>query len=140
VNELNRRILELIGHGFHCSQIMLLLSHEMRGVENPELIRALGGLGGGMFCRKNCGTLTGGSCLLSSFGARGSIGDEPKLPYRKMAISLVEWFQNEFGSITCEDLVEFEKEKILEKCPEIIEKTFIKCMDMLTEAGVDVND
>lgn len=140
MEQLRDRILTYIGHGLHCSQIMMLLSLEMRGLSNPELIRALGGLGGGMFCRRTCGTLTGGCCLLSSFGAKGSPEDEQTFDYEPLTEEFLKWFEEEFGSIECQDLVAFERDKILAFCPELIEKSFTKCMEIITAAGIDPYD
>ena len=59
------RMLELAGQGFHCSQILLFLGLEAQGKRNPDLIRAMSGLAGGVgFSGDICGALTGGACLL----------------------------------------------------------------------------
>ena len=137
MDEFELRIEELFLDGYHCSQIMLMLSLEMRGEENPELIRALGGLGVGMFCERTCGTLTGACCLIGSFGAKGAAGDVPALPYRQMCRSLVEWFEREFGSIECREIVGSDRASIMQKCPALLAATFSRCLEMLEDQGVD---
>ena len=57
------RMIQLAGQGFHCSQILLTMGLEAQGKSNPDLIRAMAGLAGGLgFSGDTCGALTGGSC------------------------------------------------------------------------------
>lgn len=59
--------------GFHCSQIMLILGLERQGKTNPDLVRAMTGLAGGLgFGGKNCGALTGAACLLGLYAGRAN--------------------------------------------------------------------
>ena len=59
------RVMELSQYGYFCSQIMAILMLEMTGEENPGLVRAMGGLNGGVgYSQGCCGCMTGGSCLL----------------------------------------------------------------------------
>ncbi|WMT83604.1 C-GCAxxG-C-C family protein [Terrisporobacter mayombei] len=45
---------------------------DLEGKENPDLIRAMGGLIGGLgFNQKICGALTGGVCILGYFASKG---------------------------------------------------------------------
>ena len=71
--ELREYLMELGMQGFECSQILMMLALETDGCENPDLIRAMSGLTGGMgHCQKECGALTGGCCVLGYFAGRGS--------------------------------------------------------------------
>lgn len=133
---LQERIQELILHGYHCSQIMMQLSLDLRNREEEFTIRALGALGGGMFAQRTCGTLIGGVLLLSSYFKRGEGEPEPT-GYQQCAKELVEWFEQEFKSIECRDIVVFDKEEILRTCPGVMEKTFIKCLEILEENQID---
>ena len=54
--DLRERLLELGLQGFECSQIMMMIALELEEKENPDLIRAVSGLTGGMG--------HGGGCLL----------------------------------------------------------------------------
>lgn len=139
MDELQMRITDLMSQGLHCSQVIMLLACEVRGVDDPGAVRAAGGLGGGMFCRENCGTLTGGAAVLGFYGARGGPGDEPDYDYRAAVKELVAWFETEFGSIECRDLVSEEREDRLRVCPAYVERTFLKCMEILDAYGVDPN-
>ncbi|MDO4788361.1 MAG: C-GCAxxG-C-C family protein [Johnsonella sp.] len=134
--DIRERIQELILHGYHCSQIMMQLSLDLRGREEDFTIRSLGALGGGMFAQRTCGTLTGGVALLSSYFKRGE-GEAEPTGYQECANRLVEWFEKEHGSIECRDIVVFKKEEILKVCPGMMERTFIKCMEILEEKEID---
>ena len=46
--DLYERIIELSSMGYHCSQMIMILTLETIGEENPQLVKALGGLGGGI--------------------------------------------------------------------------------------------
>ena len=51
------RMLELSGQGYFCAQILMILALESEGKEDPDLIRAVGGLNGGLgFSGRTCGT------------------------------------------------------------------------------------
>ena len=54
--------------GYHCSQMIMIMTLETIGEENPQLVKALGGLGGGIgYCGDTCGCLTGGACAIGYF-------------------------------------------------------------------------
>ena len=46
--DLYERIMELGSMGYHCSQIIMIMTLETIGEENPQLVKAMGGLGGGI--------------------------------------------------------------------------------------------
>ena len=43
--DLYERIMELGSMGYHCSQIIMIMTLETIGEENPQLVKAMGGLG-----------------------------------------------------------------------------------------------
>lgn len=129
-------VMKNLQNGLHCSQTMMQLSLDLRGIENPLLIRSLGALGGGMFCQRTCGTLTGAVCVLSSYVPRPEGEPEPK-EYQPMSRELVEWFEQENGSLNCCDLVEFKMDKIMAFCPGLMARTFEKVLDILEAHGYD---
>ena len=134
--DLDERIMELLGKGYHCSQVMMQLSLDLRGIDSPFTMRALGALGGGMFAQRTCGTLTGGVCALSSYFPRGEGEPEPR-EYQAPARELVEWFEAENGSADCRDLVQFNMEAIMQFCPGLMARTFEKCAEILEAHGID---
>lgn len=139
MSSLSDRIMELSGMGYHCSQIIMQLSLDLREAENEQMIRALGALGGGMFCQDNCGTLTGGVCVLGSYCPREEGEPEPT-EYQDMAKELVQYFEETNGSVNCRDLVNFDRESIMAFCPGLIERTFEKIVEILEDHGIDIYD
>lgn len=137
------RMLELASEGFHCSQILLSLGLEAQGKENTDLIRAMGGLAGGVgFSGDVCGALTGGACLLGLFAGRGT-PDEDEDPKLNLMISdLVSWFSAEFGQcyggIHCTDILCDDPRNQFKRCPGIVSGTYEKVKQLLLENGFDL--
>ena len=134
-------IMELSRYGYFCSQILAILILELTGEDNPMLVKAMGGLDGGVGYSKNCcGCMTGGACLISFFTGKG--GEfEPESPEHKPALAeFTQWFQDEitadYGGITCEDIIGTNPAKRVEYCPQIIAATYEKCVEILTERGL----
>jgi hypothetical protein len=136
MSELGDKIMEEMYRGHHCSQVMMILSMKMRGIDDPFTIRALGALANGMFAQRTCGTLTGGVCALSSYFARRSGEAEPD-GYKALAQEFVEWFEKENGGLDCRDLVGNDREKKLQFCPGLMEKSFAKLVEILENHGID---
>lgn len=137
MEDLSSRIEDLVIQGYNCSQIMMMLVQEMRDSDNPELISAMDGLSGGMWARRTCGCLTGGCCLLASYGAVAA-GEMPKFPYKETSKNFVLWFEEKYGTVECKDLVSESKKDRFEVCPGIVEACFTKCMELLEMMDVDV--
>lgn len=136
------RILELGRSNFQCSQILLLLGLQLRGGDNPELIRSMQGLCGGMSGGETCGALTGGACLLGLYAGRGTPAedDDPRLLF--MLEELVDWFREgygaEFGSLRCDDIVGPGGEHLTDRCPQMVRGVFEKVKELLLENGFDL--
>ena len=139
--DLMDRILELYRYGYFCSQILMILTLESQGEENPELVKTLGGLNGGVgFSGGCCGCMTGGACVLSYFTGK-SRDDQRELPECGSALQeFVRWFEEEmtmdYGGIDCRDITRGNPAKRVEYCPQIIAGTFEKCMEILSEKGI----
>ena len=114
---------------------------EATGEENPALVRALGGLDGGVGYSKGCcGCMTGGACLISCFTGKGE-DFEYENPAHKPALGeFTQWFQAEitadYGGINCEDIIGTDPAKRVEYCPQIMAASFEKCMEILEEKGL----
>ena len=139
--DLFERIIELSRQGFFCAQILVILGMDTDGKDNPELVRAMGGLSGGLgFTGNICGCLTGGCCLLSYFLGKGE-AEEMEDPETRTAISdYVNWFKTkadeECGGDTCLKMTGNDPGKRMELCPGLIAECYEKCIELLSERGV----
>lgn len=133
---IEEHVMNNLSKGLHCSQTMMQLSLDLRGIENPLVVRSLGALGGGMFLQRTCGTLTGAACALASYFPRGEREPEPS-GYQEPVKKLVEWFEQEYGSIECRDLVEFNSASMAAFCPGLMARTFEKLLEILEEYDID---
>lgn len=139
--DIYEKIMELSQKGYHCSQIVMMMVLEATGEgPHPNLIRSLGGLGGGIgFSGHICGCVTGGACAISYF--MGKKGDEDKEDpiHQKTVKELLDWYYEEIGDKMggreCKDITNLDWNIILQKCPDIVARTFEKTMELLTERG-----
>jgi C_GCAxxG_C_C family probable redox protein len=139
-NEDFLRMLELSQQGFYCSQILLTLGLENQGKENPDLIRAMNGLIGGLcFAGKLCGALSGGACLLALYAGKGTAGEQGDPKLELMIHRLVEWFEEQYGEryggIDCDDILENNPQNRPQRCPQIVRETYAKVQELLLENG-----
>lgn len=138
--DLMMRMLELTGQGFACSQMLLIFGLEMRGEENPALVRAMTGLNEGICgTGKLCGALSGGCCLLSYFAGKGSTEEEAHIYFQKMIADLVNWFEEiygqQYGGIDCDTILDENLANRMQRCPFIVQGVFEKCMELLQDNG-----
>jgi len=136
-------IRQLKQQGYFCSQILMLMGLDLQGKENPDLVRAAGGLAGGLgFSGETCGALTGGACLLGLYAGKGTPDDEEDLKLDPMIKSLVDWFKSgygqEYGSIRCEEIVGDKGQYMAARCPAMVAGTYQKVKDILVENGFDL--
>ena len=135
------RIMELSRCGYFCSQILAILMLETVGEDNPGLVRAMGGLNGGVgFSRGTCGALAGGCCVLSYFAGKGAAEELPHESCSLMLAQLVSWFDENYGqtygSCDCGDILEGNSANMLQRCPPIVEATHNKVMELLAVNGL----
>lgn len=139
--DLMDRIMELSRYGYFCSQILAILMLEAVGEENPKLVQAMAGLNGGIgFSGDVCGCMAGGCCILSYFTGKPD-ADSYDSPHHKSAQGeFVRWFTDEmeleYQAIDCRDITRGNPAKRVQYCPEIIARTFEKCMEILEERGL----
>ena len=134
------RVMELSRYGYFCSQILAILALEALGEENPGLVRAMGGLNGGVgYSQGCCGCMTGGACLISWFTGKGEDTGYDSAHHKPSLGAFTQWFTDEmtaeFGGIDCRDITRGSPAKRVELCPQIIAATFEKCMEILQECG-----
>ena len=135
------RVIELGRYGYSCGQILAKLMLEATGLENPELVRALGGLDGGVGYSKGCcGCMTGGACVIAFFTGKGEDFEYERPEHKPALGEFTQWFQDEitadYGGINCEDIIGTDPAKRVEYCPQIMAATFEKCMEILEEKGL----
>jgi len=136
------RMVELAENNYKCSQIIMKLALEREGKENPDLIRAVFGLGDGCgFGDETCGILTGSACMLSWYSGMGSDDDKASYKLLPMLQDLGDWFEGEikgrFKSTRCKDIVggivgTSEGNKI---CGRLLLKTYAKANQILQSYG-----
>jgi len=136
-------ILKYGQQGFFCSQVLLLMGLDLQGKSNPELVRSMQALAGGIgFSGHNCGALTGGACLLGYYAGRDAGNDEDDDRLSLMLIDLVDWFTREiggkYGGIDCDNILSGRKEEYAVRCPVIVQAVFQKCKELLVDYGFDL--
>ncbi|MBQ3508710.1 MAG: C_GCAxxG_C_C family protein [Peptococcaceae bacterium] len=137
--DLFMRLLDLTSKGYACSQILLMMGMELNGEENSAVVRTMAGLNEGMYgSGRLCGCLTGGSCLLGYFSGKGLDEEELEHPaFRKMVADFSAWFEEtwggQYGGINCDDILEDNRANQMSRCPEIVQSSFEKCMELLEE-------
>lgn len=138
------RMVELAGHGFYCSQILLFLGLDAQGKENPDLIRAMSGLAGGLgFSGDTCGALTGGACLLGLYAGRGKPEEEEDPRLNLMINELADWFTAEYsqlyGGIRCKDILADDPRNQAMRCPALVSSTYDRVKSLLAENGFSLS-
>jgi C_GCAxxG_C_C family probable redox protein len=130
--------------GFYCSQIIMLQGLEMLGRSNPDLVRAMHGLAGGLgFSGELCGSLTGGAALLAVYAGKGTPDQPEDLKLDFMIQDLVKWFKAEyaeqFGGIRCEEILAGNSQNQSIRCPILVSGVLQKVKEMLVENGYDLS-
>ena len=140
----NNELVVLRKQGFYCSQMILLQGMEQMGKTNPDLVRAMHGLAGGLgFSGELCGALTGGASLLGLYAGKGTPEQEedPKLDF--MIQDLVKWFKAEygeqFGGIRCEEILAGNNQNKMTHCPLMVMGVLQKVKEVLIENGYDLS-
>ncbi|MGI6012110.1 MAG: DVU_1555 family C-GCAxxG-C-C protein [Ruminococcus sp.] len=136
--ELRKRLMELGLEGFECSQMMMAVAMETEGMENPDLLRAMSGLTGGMGHSGGlCGALTGGCCVLGLFTGKGEAEEMEHNRSREIIQEYLTWFEaswgNRFGTSLCQDIVQGDFSQCMTVCLPMIESCCEKIMEMLAE-------
>jgi C_GCAxxG_C_C family probable redox protein len=138
------QLMALRKQGFYCSQILMLKGLEMTGKSNPDLVRAMHGLAGGLgFSGELCGALSGGASLLGLYAGKGTPEqpEDPRLDF--MIQDLVKWFKAEyaeqFGGIRCETILAGDSQNKTIRCPVMVMGVLQKVKELLVENGYDLS-
>lgn len=136
------RMAELGRQGYFCSQILVQLGLELQGKENPDLIRSMHGLCGGLGVGELCGAATGGAALLGLYAGKGSPEDEDDPVLLLMLDRLVDWFKSEYGQpyggIRCEEILGQDAQFMATRCPEMVRGVYQKVKELLVENGYEL--
>ena len=109
LDETGLKVMELAGKGYCCSQMLVVFALEEMDRENPDLVRAAGGLCNGLGdCSGPCGVFTGAALVLGMFASKGLDMEEAddKLPL--MLEELRDWFGQAtapYGGTACGDIL-----------------------------------
>lgn len=143
MNDLDK-ITQLKAQGFYCSQILILMGMELQGLSNPDLVRSMQALAGGVgFSGALCGALTGGACLLGFYAGKGKPDEVEDERLNLMVIELVDWFEatigKQYGGSNCDQILEGKQANIPLRCPDIIKAVWQKSKEILVEYGFELS-
>lgn len=138
------RLMELSGEGYCCSQAIVQMGLEAQGRSDPVLIRAIGGLCGGMGTGKNvCGALSGAVCFLGLYLGKGGPEEEARPEFPRLTTALVDWFTRQYGhrygGIDCLRLLEGNQANHAKRCPQIVLESYLKAVELLAQAGIPLD-
>jgi C_GCAxxG_C_C family probable redox protein len=142
--QLNGRFLDVIllhKEGYCCSQIMAILALRDQGRENPDLVRAMGGLCHGIATMRDiCGALSGGACLLSFYAGKGTDREVAHRQLPLMLFELTEWFKDRTGGtfegMKCNEILSRSPDQRV--CLSLASETYDKVLSILQSH--DIND
>jgi hypothetical protein len=148
IDDTSLEVMRLAGGGYSCAQIVMALGLRVMGRENPDLVRAMGGLAMGAASGSVCGALTGGLCLLGVHLGKGQDFEGPVPGARLPMGALVRWFVRDElkGQVapTCAAIFEaggqsldLETASPTAACADLVAACFSKAMSLLAEHGVD---
>lgn len=130
-------MLALYEQGYDCAQILMRMVLDAEGKENPDMIRALAGLNGGIGgSAGTCGCMTGGACLLAYYVGKGADDETAHKNYQDMMLKFTEWFKEytaEYGGVECYQILDGDNRNKIQRCPLIMEATLEKCLTLLEE-------
>jgi hypothetical protein len=137
------RVMRLRSQGFCCAQILLLLSLEDLGRDNPDLVRAAQGLcfGLGDFAGP-CGALSGAALLLGLYAGKGLADEQANGQLPLMLAELSEWFNAsigaKYGGVSCADITgRDEPGPKPERCGPAVAGAYAKVLEILLASGLD---
>ena len=138
-DEIVNRMIQLAENKYNCSQIMMLLALEQEGRENPDLVRAMSGLGDGCgFFNETCGIMTAAAAILAWYAGKGADSETESETLLLMLEELGDWFRQEIAEkqqdSRCKDIVGdlVGTEEGKQICGGIIFQTYGKINEILT--------
>jgi C_GCAxxG_C_C family probable redox protein len=135
------KMMELHQKGLYCGQIMVGMGLHNLGRSDPEMVRAMEVLKGGLsFAGHNCGALTGAAIMLGLFAGKEKKQEEENPLLDKMVHELVDWFQDKIGSkyggVDCLNITGGRHdEKTKETCQVVVYTTYKQAESILKANG-----
>lgn len=118
---MKEKIFNLKLKGYCCSQMVMEIGLEYLGIENPQLVNSMAGLCEGVKCGSICGAASAAVCLMYLADAKAAESG--------LVQEYLDWFEDLFGTLNCNELIGDDPMTKLEKCPTIVEAT----MNMVEE-------
>lgn len=118
---MKEKIFNLKLKGYCCSQMVMEIGLENLGIENPQLVNSMAGLCEGVKCGSICGAASAAVCLMYLADAKAAESG--------LVQEYLDWFEDLFGTLNCNELIGNDPMTKLEKCPTIVEAT----MNMMEE-------
>lgn len=141
MNEYLIDIMRLVGQGYCCAQIPIIMVQEIHNCQNIGLARALSALCRGFPNTSGpCGALLGGACLLGYFAGKGAPGQEEHERLPLMLEEYATWFHSycadHHGGSNCNQIVKGDQPEP-ETCCEIMAMSYAKALEILVENGIN---
>ena len=141
MDESGFQMFKLTNAGFCCAQIMVKMALDAEGGENADLLRVINGFCMGIgSTQKTCGVLSGGIAVLGLYAGKGTDTEYPKQEFSAMVDEFTGWFENEFGSTQCQDIIgvctvtDFQSHQEYRlKCGDILLKSYQKVQEILQQ-------
>ncbi|HTY09131.1 MAG TPA: C-GCAxxG-C-C family protein [Candidatus Edwardsbacteria bacterium] len=130
------RLRQLLREGKCCAAALVQLGLELRGEANEQLVAAASVLCNGVRGERLCGALTGAACLMAVH--------DPAQANARMVPELTAWFVatmgERHGGTDCRDILERGAVAKATRCPALIEETYRKARQIMTDHGVPLSD
>jgi hypothetical protein len=97
-DEIVTRMIELSENNYNCSQILMVLTLEQEGDNNPDLVRSMSGLADGCgFFNETCGAMTSAASIFALYAGKGTDDETESENLLLMLQEYGDWFREEIG-------------------------------------------
>jgi C_GCAxxG_C_C family probable redox protein len=148
MDDMSFQLFKLRNSGYCCTQILVKMALDAEEKENSDVMKAVNGLCmgiGGM--QMTCGLLTGGIAILGLYAGKGKDSEQPHPEFFNMVAEYTDWFEEEFGSTECKDIIgecsmaEYKSnQSLLSKCGDMLIKCYVKLQEILSEYDFEFGD